>query len=55
MASTRSNAASNARTRGAAVARITTAGNTHLRELTALPRSAADHVDTRLARVPIDN
>jgi hypothetical protein len=37
------------------VARITTASSTHLRELTALPRAAADHFDTRLARVPIDN
>jgi hypothetical protein len=36
------------------VARITTAGSTHLRELTALPRAAADHFETRLARVPID-
>jgi hypothetical protein len=37
------------------VARITTASSTHLRELTALPRAAADHFDTRLARVPIDD
>jgi hypothetical protein len=37
------------------VARITTASSTHLRELTALPRAAADHFDTRLARVPIDS
>jgi hypothetical protein len=37
------------------VARITTASSRHLRELTALPRTAADHFDTRLARVPIDN
>jgi hypothetical protein len=36
------------------LARITTAGSTHLRELTALPRTAADHFDTRLARVTID-
>jgi hypothetical protein len=27
----------------------------HLREPTALPRAAADHFETRLARVPIDN
>jgi hypothetical protein len=37
------------------VARITTASSTHLRELTALPRSAADHFDMRLARLPIDS
>jgi hypothetical protein len=37
------------------VARITTASSIHLRELTALPRSAADNFDTRLARVSIDN
>jgi hypothetical protein len=37
------------------LARITTAGSVHLRELTALPRAVADHFDTRLARVPIDN
>ena len=37
------------------LARITTAGRVHLRELTALPRAAADHFDTRLARVPIDD
>jgi hypothetical protein len=36
-------------------ARLTAASSTHLRELTALPRAAADHFDTRLARVPIDN
>lgn len=34
------------------VARITIAGSTHLRDLAALPRAAADHFDTRLARVP---
>jgi hypothetical protein len=33
------------------VVRVTTAGSTHLRELAALPRAAADHFDTRLARV----
>jgi hypothetical protein len=37
------------------VAGIATASSTHLRELTGLPRAAADHFDTRLARVPIDN
>ena len=37
------------------LARLTTASSVHLRELTALPRAAADHFDTRLARVPIDN
>jgi hypothetical protein len=36
------------------IARITTASSVHLRELSALPRAAADHFDTRLARVPID-
>ena len=37
------------------VARITTASSVHLRELTALPRAAANHFDTRLKRVPTDN
>lgn len=37
------------------VARITTASSAHLRELTALPRAAANHFDTRLGRVPTDN
>lgn len=37
------------------VAGITSASSVHLRELTALPRAAADHFDARLARVPIDN
>jgi hypothetical protein len=36
-------------------ARLTAASSTHLRELTALPRAAADHFDARLACVPIDN
>jgi hypothetical protein len=36
-------------------ARLTAASSTHLRELSALPRAAADHFDTRLARVPIDS
>lgn len=34
---------------------VTAASSTHLRELSALPRAAADHFDTRLARVPIDH
>jgi putative heme iron utilization protein len=37
------------------IARVTAATSVHLGELTALPRTAADHFDTRLARVPIDN
>jgi hypothetical protein len=37
------------------VARVTAATGVHLRELTALPRAAADLFDTRLSRVPIDN
>jgi hypothetical protein len=37
------------------IARVTAATNSHLRELSALPRAAADHFDTRLARVPTDN
>jgi hypothetical protein len=37
------------------VAGITTASGVHLRELTALPRAAADHFDARLTRVPNDN
>jgi hypothetical protein len=37
------------------VARVTAASGTHLRELSALPRAAANHFDTRLARVPIDH
>jgi hypothetical protein len=32
------------------VARVTTASSVHLRELSALPRAAANHFDTRLAR-----
>jgi hypothetical protein len=31
-------------------ARVTAAGSTHLREISALPRAAADHFDARLAR-----
>ena len=34
---------------------VTAASTAHLRELSALPRAAADLFDTRLARVPIDN
>jgi hypothetical protein len=37
------------------IARVTTASSAHLHDLTALPRAAADHFDTRLARVPIDS
>jgi Holliday junction resolvasome RuvABC ATP-dependent DNA helicase subunit len=37
------------------VARVTAASGTHLRELSALPRAAADHFDMRLARVSIDH
>jgi hypothetical protein len=37
------------------IARVTAATSVHLGELTALPRAATDHFDTRLARVPIDN
>ena len=37
------------------VARIGTASSVHLRELTALPRAAANHFDTRLGRVATDN
>ena len=36
-------------------ARVTAASGIHLRELSALRRAAADHFDTRLARVPIDS
>lgn len=36
-------------------ARVTTAASTHVRELTALARAAADHFDMRLARVPTAN
>ena len=36
------------------LARVTAATSVHLDELTALPRIATDHFDTRLARVPID-
>ena len=36
-------------------ARATTAGSAYLRDLTALPRAAADHFDTRLARAPTDS
>jgi len=37
------------------VAGITRATSAHLRELSVLPRTATDHFDARLARVPIDN
>ncbi len=34
---------------------VATATNAHLRELTELPRAAANHFDARLSRAPIDN
>jgi hypothetical protein len=37
------------------IARLTAATNAHLRDLAALPRTAADHFDARLAHAPIDN
>jgi hypothetical protein len=37
------------------IARVATATDTHLQELTALPSTAVTHFDMRLARVPIDN
>jgi hypothetical protein len=37
------------------IARIMAATDSHLCELSALPRAAANHFDTRLARVPTDN
>jgi hypothetical protein len=37
------------------IVRVSAATETHLRELTALPSAAANHFDTRLSRVPIDN
>jgi hypothetical protein len=36
-------------------ARVTAASGRHLRELSALPRAATDHFDTRLARISIDH
>jgi len=36
-------------------ARVTAASDTHLQELSALPRVAADHFDARLVRASIDN
>jgi hypothetical protein len=36
------------------VACLTRATSSHLRELSALPRTATDHFDARLARVPND-
>ena len=35
-------------------ARLTEAASSHLRELATLPRTATDHFDARLARVPSD-
>jgi hypothetical protein len=40
---------------GELIARVASAANVHLRELTALPSAAADHFDTRLSRASIDN
>jgi hypothetical protein len=40
---------------GELIVRVASATNVHLRELSALPSAAADHFDTRLSRVPIDN
>ena len=37
------------------IVRVASATSVHLRELTTLPGAAADHFNTRLARVPIDN
>ena len=39
---------------GELIVRVASATNVHLRELTALPSAAADHFNTRLARVSID-
>ena len=39
---------------GELIARVASATNVHLRELTTLPSAAADHFNTRLSRVPID-
>jgi hypothetical protein len=37
------------------IRRLTAATSSHLRDLSTLPRTATDHFDARLARVPIDN
>ena len=37
------------------VARVSAATSSHLRELAALPRAAADHFDARLGRAAIDH
>jgi hypothetical protein len=37
------------------VARVTAAGDVHLRELSTLPRAAVNHFDTRLARASINH
>ena len=37
------------------VARVSSATSTHLRELSTLPRAAADHFDARLDRATIDH
>jgi len=36
------------------VAHVSRAANSHLRELSTLPRIATDHFDARIARVPIN-
>jgi hypothetical protein len=38
---------------GELIVRVASATNVHLRELTALPSAAADHFNTRLARVSV--
>jgi hypothetical protein len=40
---------------GELLAQVTTASSAHLRELAALPAAAANHFDTRLARMPSDS
>ena len=40
---------------GELIVRVASATDVHLRELSALPRAAADHFDTRLARASEDN
>ena len=39
---------------GELIARVASATNVHLRELTTLPSAAADHFNTRLSRVSIN-
>jgi hypothetical protein len=40
---------------GELIARVASATNVHLRELTALPSAAADHFNARLSRVSINH